>query len=167
MSIREVGLVLAAFGVLAAGAPPAWAQMPGDELPNTSRVRNEFLASTYADVKLILADWQTHLRSNNAVKLGKLFTEDGLYSPVEGWYVQGRTALVDTMAVRIPKIQSYHQSLIDFTASGGLAYYLGRMSYRRAEGAGTDVNGTFVMVLYLDGRRWKIRSYVERLGAPD
>jgi len=28
-----------------------------------------------------------------------------------------------------------------------------------------DVLGTFVVVCYLDGRRWKIRSFVERPGA--
>ena len=96
-----------------------------------------------------------------------MFTDDGLFSPTEGWYVQGRTALVDTMRLRIPRIQNYHATVIDFTASGGLAYYLGRMSYHRLGGAGADVSGTFIMVLFLDGRRWKIRSYVERPTAVD
>ena len=150
------GLVLAGF------AGQARCQIPGDELPVMSRSRNEFLANTYADVKQILADWQTFLARGDAKQLGRLFTEDGLYSPVDGWYVQSRAALADTLLARAGRIKNYHVTLLDFTASGGLAYYLGRMRYRSDAGAGTDVTGTFVMVLYLDGRRWKIRSYVER-----
>ncbi len=148
--------------VLLGAAGPASGQIPGDELPVMSRSRNEFLANTYSDVKQILADWQTFLAKGDAKQLGRLFTEDGLYSPVDGWYVQGRAALADTLLVRAGRMKNYHVTLLDFTASGGLAYYLGRMRYRLEGGAGTDVTGTFVMVLYLDGRRWKIRSYVER-----
>lgn len=159
--MRHLHLILAAAAVVGL-ASPARAQIPGDELPSNARVRNDYLAATYSDVKQILLDWQDFHRANDAVKLGKLFTDDGLFSPVEGWYVQGRADLVDSMRVRIPRVQNYHSSLIDFTASGGLAYYLGRMNYHRADGAGVDVAGTFVMVLYLNGRHWKIRSYVER-----
>ena len=57
---------------------------------------------------------------------------------MDGWYVQGRGSVADTLATRVGRVKSYHAS------------------------AGADVTGTFVMVLYLDGRRWKIRSYVER-----
>ena len=165
--MRPIALVAAAAAVLALAAPLT-AQAPGDELPpSMARARGEYLSRTYTDVKQMLVDWQDLHQKNDAVKLGKLFTDDGLFSPVEGWYVQGRAALVDSMRLRIPRIQGYHSSLIDFTASGGLAYFLGRMSYRRQDGAGVDVTGTFVMVLYLDGRHWKIRSYIERAGPID
>ncbi len=149
-------------GLLLATAGPVLGQIPGDELPVMSRSRNEFLANTYGEVKLILADWQAFHSNGDAKRLTRLFTEDGLYSPVDGWYVQGRTSVADTLTSRAGRVKSYHATLLDFTASGGLAYYLGRMSYRFEGGAGVDVSGTFVMVLYLDGRRWKIRSYVER-----
>ena len=158
-SCNRVGFVA---GLLLALAGSALAQIPGDELPVMSRSRNEFLANTYAEVKQILADWQALQTKGDAKQVGRLFTEDGLYSPAAGWYVQGRAALADTLVARIGRVRNYHATLLDFTASGGLAYYLGRMSYRLEGGAGVDVAGTFVMVLYLDGRRWKIRSYVER-----
>ncbi len=157
--LNRVGLVA---GLLGAVAGQTVAQIPGDELPVMSRSRNEFLANTYADVKQILAEWQTFHAKGDSKQLARLFTEDGLYSPVDGWYVQGRGSVADTLVARVGRIKSYHATLLDFTASGGLAYYLGRMSYRLEGGAGEDVTGTFVMVLYLDGRRWKIRSYVER-----
>jgi ketosteroid isomerase-like protein len=149
----------------AVAAAPLAAQIPGDELPSQSRVRNEYLVTTYAEVKQLLAEWQENHRNGDAAKLAKLFTTDGLYSPIDGWYVQGRQAVADTMAKRVTVVRGYHASLIDFTASGGLAYYLGRMSYHIDKGTGLDVAGTFVMVLYLDGRHWRIRSYVERLSS--
>ena len=146
-------------------AAPLRAQIPGDELQSQSRVRNEYLATTYGEVKQLLAEWQDHHHDGDAAKLAKLFAPDGLYSPIDGWYVQGRQAVADTLAMRLGRVRGYHASLIDFTASGGLAYYLGRMSYHLDRGTGVDVTGTFVMVLYLDGRHWRVRSYVERLGS--
>ena len=107
--------------------------------------------------------WVSHFKVPKANEiLVRMFTDDGLYSPVDGWYAQGRQALTDTLTNRLAAVKNYHASLIDFTASGGLAYYLGRMRYRVDGGAGTDVSGTFVMVFYLSGRTWRIRSYVER-----
>lgn len=143
---------------------PAAAQVPGDELPGIGRIRNEFLTATFTDIKQVLSDWQEHHRKGDVKRLARMFTEDGLFSPASGWYVQGRSAVADTFAARLGKMRNYHTSLIDFTASGGLAYYLGRMSYSLGEGAGSDVMGTFVMVLYQEGRSWRVRSYVERPG---
>jgi len=150
-----------AFGPVRALA----AQIPGDELPSFSRARQEFLKAAFSDVKQLLADLQEYHRTGDAKRMSSLFTEDGLFSPVEGWYVQGRDLIADTLAVRLPRIRGVHLSLIDFTASGGLAYYLGRLTYQIVAPSGpTSVLGTFVMVCYLDGRRWKIRSLVERSG---
>jgi len=149
-------------GWLLALAGPVAGQIPGDELPVMSRARNDYLANTYGEVKLILAEWQELHSKGDWKRLTRLFTDDALFSPVDGWYVQGRESLADTLTARTGRVKSYHATLLDFTASGGLAYYLGRMSYRLEGGAGSDVSGTFVMVLYLDGRRWRIRSYVER-----
>ena len=87
--------------LLLALSGPASGQIPGDELPVMSRSRNEFLANTCGEVKQVLADWQTFHTKGDAKQLTRLFTEDGLFSPVDGWYVQGRAALADTMATRV------------------------------------------------------------------
>lgn len=147
---------------VAAMAVPSAAQIPGDELPAMGRIRNEYLATTFTDIKLVMTDWTEHHRRGDLRRLLRLFTDDGFYSPVEGWYVQGREGLTDTLTVRLPQVRNYHTSLLDFTASGGLVYYMGRMSYRLEGPTPTDVRGTFVMVLYQQGRSWRIRSYVER-----
>ena len=158
-----------AVGVAMGWVPAAAAQLPGDELPNASRARNEYLETTYGGVKQFLVEWQDGIRTADVKGMGKLFTVDGLYAPVEGYYVQGRAAIVDTLTTRLGRVRGYHASLIDFTASGGLAYYLGRMGYRLddGQGGGRDVNGTFVMVLFQEGRRWRVRSYIERSSAFD
>lgn len=146
-------------------AAPLSGQIPGSELPNGSRARTEYLEATYTDVKVLLAEWHDHLKSGDVKKLSRLFTADGLFAPVEGYYVQGRDAVADSLTSRAARLKGYHATLLDFTASGGLAYYLGRMGYRLdGPAGGREVNGTFVMVLYQEGRRWRIRSYFERPG---
>lgn len=148
---------------------PVAAQIPGDELGSGSRARSEYLETTYGDVKLLLAEWQESIQKNDVKRMSRLFTTDGLFAPIEGYYVQGREPIADTLTGRGPRVRGYHASLIDFTASGGLAYYLGRVGYRLddGKGSGRDVNGTFVMVLYQEGRRWRVRSYIERSSAFD
>ncbi|MFN0177762.1 MAG: YybH family protein [Gemmatimonadales bacterium] len=157
------------FAALLSGVRPVAAQIPGDELGSGSRARSEYLETTYGDVKLLLAEWQESIQKHDIKRMSRLFTTDGLFAPIEGYYVQGREAIADTLTGRSPRVRGYHASLIDFTASGGLAYYLGRVGYRLddGKGSGRDVNGTFVMVLYQEGRRWRVRSYIERNSAFD
>ncbi len=147
------------------GTSSAAAQIPGDELPQISRVRDQYLQTTYGEVKEVLADWQKYQNENDVKRLRSMFTRDGFYSPVEGWFVQGRENVADTLTGRLPRVKGYHTSLLDFTASGSIAYYLGRLSYLLDNpGAARQVSGTFVMVLYQEGRTWRVRSYVERDG---
>jgi ketosteroid isomerase-like protein len=154
-----------ALAATLAAAAPARAQIPGDELPQLGRMRLEYLNTTFGDVKGLLADWSTRLARGDARRAAQLFTADGLFSPAEGWYAQGRAAVADTLAARLPILRGYHTSFLDFSASGNLAYYMGRFRYEHGPPAASRVvTGTFVMVLYLDGRNWRIRSYVERLG---
>lgn len=162
--MRNLAL-LAAVSVLIGSPRLAAAQIPGDELPQISRVRNQFLQTTYNEVKERLADWEQFQHENDVDQLRSMFTRDGFYSPVEGWFVEGREALADTLAQRMPRVKGYHASVLDFTASGSLAYCSGRLSYLLDEpGAARQVSGMFVMVLYQEGRTWRVRSYVERDG---
>jgi ketosteroid isomerase-like protein len=158
---RRSLLVLAVTGIsLVSGLA---AQRPGDELPSSSRARQDYLRATYQEVKELLEDWHVLHRQRDGKSLSRLFTSDGLYSPVEGWVVQGTEEVRDSLDARLPRVTAYRATLLDYTAGGTLAYYMGRLTYRLGEGvAERDVSGTFVMVLYLDGHRWRIRSYVER-----
>ncbi|MEO8448213.1 MAG: nuclear transport factor 2 family protein [Gemmatimonadota bacterium] len=156
-----VGVAVVAAGF---GSRPLAAQQPGDELQSLSRARDEYLRSTYGELKIVLEEWKDLHARRDVPKLTKLFDEAGLYSPVDGWIAQGRAEIMDSLKVRLPRMQSYSTTLVDFTAGGSLAYYMGRMQYQLDSGAaaGTTVIGTFVLVLHLDGHHWKVRSYVER-----
>ena len=139
------------------------AQIPGDELPQMSRVRDQYLRNTYSEVREVVSDWQEYQNSNDVKRLRSMLTADGFYSPVEGWFVQGRRSVSDTLVQRLPRVKGYHTSLLDFTASGSLAYYVGRLSYLLDQpGSARQISGTFVMILYQEGRTWRVRSYVER-----
>lgn len=160
-----IAAALAAILSLGVSRPLA-AQIPGSELGDGSRARSEYLEAVFGEVKLILEEWRDALHKGDMKRVRQMFTDDGLFSPAEGWYVQGREAVVDSLNSRGARVKGYHAALIDFTASGGLAYYLGRVSYQiDTAGGARSVAGTFVMVLYQSGRRWKIRSYIERDGS--
>jgi ketosteroid isomerase-like protein len=147
------------------GAVPVSAQIPGDELPSIQRARQEYLNLTYGEIRDRVTEWTELMRKADTRRLGRMFTEDGLYSPAEGWYVQGRDAVVDSLTTRLARTRGYHLTFLDFAASGNLAYYLGRLRYSLDHGeTPREVEGTFVMLLYLEGRTWRVRSYVERTG---
>ncbi len=151
--------------LVAAGFSGLTAQIPGDEMERGNRnFRNEYLSQTYQDLKPLFEDWRELHSKHDLKSLLKIITEDAVYSPVEGVILQHRSEIGDSLARRLPKVQGYWSSVIDFTASGGLAYFLGRFSYHlsEADGKGRDMTGTFTMVWFLDGRNWRVRSYVER-----
>ena len=74
--------------------------------------------------------------------------------------------MVDTLASWLPRIGGYHLTPLDFDASGNLAYLFGMLRYDRREADGTTkaIDAEWVMILYLWGRTWKVRSYLERAG---
>lgn len=149
---------------LALGTMPLAAQIPGDELPSAARARREYLNLAYGEIRDRISEWSDLIRSADARRLGRMFTQDGWYSPIDGWYVQGREAITDSLTARIARTSGYHTSFLDFAVSGNLAYYLGRLRYTiGSAGVLREVRGTFVMVLYLEGRTWRLRSYLERL----
>jgi ketosteroid isomerase-like protein len=162
MSARSLVVALAmSCGLIA----PAAAQRPGDELPGYDRSRQEYLLNVLGALKEVLEKWrQEHATPSKDQKaLPRMLTDDVFYSPVEGWTVQGRDLVRDSLVARIPRMKGYHTTMLDFTASGSLAYCLGRLTYQLDEqGTSRSVVGTFSMVLWLDGRNWRIRSYLER-----
>jgi ketosteroid isomerase-like protein len=157
--VRFVAWVLLSTGFVGVAS----AQKPGDELPTGERVRYQYLAETLGQVKEFLVEWRNAQAKRDVKSALKLFTDDALFSPVDGWYVRGGTELTDSLTARLPRQQGYYTTLIDFSASSALAYCLGKVRYvLSGEGEPRAVTATFTMVLFLDGRRWKIRSYLER-----
>jgi uncharacterized protein (TIGR02246 family) len=142
---------------------PAHAQRPGDELPGNERIRYQYLAETLGQVKDFLTEWREVQTKGDLKNALKLFTDDALFSPADGWYVRGRDEIADSLTARFPRLHGYYTTVIDFSASSSLAYCLGKVRYvLSGEPEPRSVAATFSMVLYRDGRRWKIRSYLER-----
>ena len=140
----------------------AAAQIPGDEMERGSRsFRASYLSATFEELKPVLNEWRDY---HDFKSLLKIMTEDATYYPVDGGLLLHKKEIEDSLALRLPRVQGYYSSVTDYSASGGLAYFLGRFSYRLTDAVGKsrELNGSFVMVLFLDGRNWRVRSYVER-----
>ena len=160
--------LLALIAGLATLSTTLLAQYPGQivEAPY-ERVRSQYVSLMYSEILPVLESWRSSFEKGDLKRLVGLLEPDALYSPVEGWITRDRNEARDSLATRLPSIRGYFPTPFDFTASGNLAYIFGRLGYSVVESGGLtrEVRGTFTMVLFLRGNGWKVRSYVERLGA--
>lgn len=153
----------APLGLAALLAAPAGlaAQLPDARSPSAGQIRNEYLDEVGRGVITTVDRLRTAVEADNAEGLTRLFQSGALYSPATGESHYGREAIRGAFAGRLPRLGAILLTRVDFAASGNLAYQFGRYYY----GPGPDgegENGTYVLVLYLEGKEWKIRSYVER-----
>ncbi len=152
------------LGLLAASRLSA--QLPGESVYETRKnPREEVRARAFEEVKPFLVEWSRLIGRRETAPLDKILMDAVLFAPL-GLEANGRVTVVDTLARWLPRISGYHLTPLDFDASGNLAYGFGTMRYERAEanGGSTTIDGEWVMVLYLWGRSWKVRSYLERAG---
>lgn len=149
---------------VALGLAPLQAQAPNAHLDGVNRVKAKFLEESLREVTGFLTRWRDALASDDAKKVTEYFTEDGFLSLSRGESVQGRRDVRAQFEALLPVLEGFNSTLIDFTASGGMAYQFGRYTQviRDERGITTPERGTYVLILYRDGRDWKIRSYVER-----
>lgn len=146
------------------GTAPLQAQAPNSHLDGVNRVKARFLEESLREVTKFLVRWRDALASDDAKKVTEYFTDDGFLSLSRGESVQGRRDVRSQFESLLPVLEGFNSTLIDFTASGGMAYQYGRYTQliKDERGITTPERGTYVLILYRDGRDWKIRSYVER-----
>lgn len=152
---------------MAVGATPVSAQLPGQSVfEGRKNPREEVRARAFEEIKPVLADWSDQISGRNRNRLDKMLMDAVLFAPL-GLMAEGRAAVGDSLAGWLPRISSYHLTPLDFDASGNLAYAFGALRYDRidADGVAKTIEAEWVMVLYLLGRSWKVRSYLERPGA--
>ena len=146
------------------------AQYPGQDVEAPyARVRSLYVAQMYAEILPVLSAWRERIEKGDPRALASLIEADALISPAEGWIARDRKEAMDSLVTRLSTIRGYIVKPYDFTASGNLAYVFGRLGYSIAgvSGAPTrEVRGTFTMVLFLRGKNWKVRAYIEREGEP-
>lgn len=164
--VMRVLLVVAGLWVTLALAP-IQAQAPNAHLDGVNRIKAKFLEESLREVTGFLIRWRDALASDDAKKVTEYFTEDGFLSLSRGESVQGRRDVRSQFEALLPSLEGFNSTLIDFTASGGMAYQYGRytQAIKDERGITTPERGTYVLILYRDGRDWKIRSYVERTDA--
>ena len=145
---------------------PVLAQLPGQSVyEGRKNPREEVRARAFEEIKPVLADWSDQISGRNRGRLDKMLMDAVLFSPL-GLIAEGRAAVGDSLAGWLPRISSYHLTPLDFDASGNLAYLFGALRYDRRDpdGGSKTIEAEWVMVLYLWGRSWKVRSYLERPG---
>ncbi len=143
-----------------------FAQLPGESVYETRKSpREEVRARAFEEVKPFLAEWSRLIGTKDRRTLDKVLMDAVLFAPL-GLEASGRATVGDTLVSWLPRISGYHLTPLDFDASGNLAYGFGTVRYSRTEANGgpTVIDGEWVMVLYLWGRTWKVRSYLERAG---
>ena len=161
MNVRS-GLAVVVLGSLV--GVRASAQLPGESVYETRKdPRAEVRARAFEEVKPFLAEWSSLIAKRDRARLEKAMMDAVLFSPL-GLSADGRATVADTLANWLPRVSGYHLTPIDFDASGNLAYAFGTLRYdrRAADGTSEAINAEWVMVLYLWGRTWKVRSYLER-----
>ena len=157
---RTLGLAM----VLALGLQGrAVAQLPGESVfSEKGNLRSEFLVKTYDDVRRSLAGWAEAVNRADPKALKQLVVPDLFLGPIEGWLVKGPEAL-DSLGRYFPRFSGYSVTVLDFDASGSIAYVYATVRYQYSTPAGHDyreVDGTFVLLQRRDS--WKVRSYVEK-----
>ena len=158
----RIWFAVAALVSLTAGQ--ASAQLPGESAYETKKnPREEVRARAFEEVKPFLADWNALIAKKDRARLDRLMMDGVLFGPL-GLLANGRVTVADTLALWLPRISGYYLTPLDFDASGNLAYAFGTLRYDRRDGDGTvkAIDAEWVMVLYLWGRTWKVRSYLER-----
>lgn len=141
-------------------AAAALAQIPNE--PARDNLRAEFLARTYEDVRVSLADWTAAINGGDPKRIKTLVVPDLFLGPLEGWLAHGPEA-VDSATTYFRRMAAYRATPLDFDASGSIAYLYASVVYQYTTPKGRDYREVdAIIVLNQRGDVWKIRSYVEK-----
>ncbi len=153
-----LALLLAALAAVPVAAQSQHFRQPG----GPDQVRAQFLAEVAKGVEESVTRFREAIEARDPTRVAGLFQEGALYSPADGASHYGHAAIREAFGVRLPGRGPLLLTRVDFSASGSLAYQFGRYFYGPGPGGDGAESGTYVLVLYQEGRVWKVRSYVER-----
>jgi len=154
------GVALVALSI---GARTVSAQPPHyNRVPSMERVRLEFLDNVRKALGKTLDQLKEAVQRSDTTRALDQFVDGALYSGSDGVNHYGFDGLREGLGARLARSGGLALTLLDFTASGALAYQYGRYTYAAGpDGSGFE-EGTYVIVMQQDGRGYKIRSFVER-----
>jgi uncharacterized protein (TIGR02246 family) len=161
--------LLAAGGVLLAlaHAPALSAQREIFGMNGTSAadVRRQFEAEARQQVSALLLEYESAWGSRNAGALAGLYASRATFYPAAGAMRTGRPAIADYFRAVLPTVEPLRTQMVEFRASGDLAYATVQVSY--AAGAGAErhaVAGLDVFILRRDVLgSWSIVSHLSRV----
>ena len=170
MELKSLSLVRV-LGLLLLSLPAvAHAQYPGQEVePPYAKIRAQYNSMMFKEVSVVLGSWRESLNRRDSTAVVGLIEEDALVSLADGVIARDRRQAMENLLRPGRAILGYITTPFDFTASGNLAYVFGRVGYTMVGPAALrrEVRGTFTMVLFLRGNRWRVRAYIEREGEID
>lgn len=156
--------LLLAAALLGGAGHDAAAQLPGDPIfARRTTLRGEFLEKTLADVKRALDRWRDAFSADRRRPTWEaVMVPDASFSPLAGWLALGPAA-ADSLQAVAPRVSGYGFSILDFDASGSMAFVYASVHYQLATATGQQlVLADASIVLVERGSSWKVRSYLER-----
>ncbi len=173
-SLRDTVSASAVLAAVAVCPAPLPAQTSSPGAPGgDGRGAGAFLAEYYADVITnmgdAMAEWRTAWREDDLEKTVDAYWEEAQILFPERPPIIGQFAIEEFYGELLPAVGEVQTSMIDFDASGRMAFVSGPFFYdvHRATGTPERVEGTHVTVLLRKGRDWKIRSQIFRFNVPE
>lgn len=120
-----------------------------------------FYAEAQRDVSDVLDEWRSAWEHGRPDQLARLYDAEAVLYPVAGGLVRGRRAIQQHFSSAIGEDDRVQFELLDFGASGDLAYLAGRMFVSGA-GGGTEIGTAFLVLRRNDLGGWRIVSHVAK-----
>ena len=165
MPLSPRSVLFAVLLLVGTGSPAAAQLIPGGDPSDVASGRRHYLTEVFRGVNAVVTRWVLTWETDDPRTVADFFTDDVLLSPVDGAPAQGKRPAREAVAKLLPVASDFKTVNVDFTASGDMAYYLGRFTrlLTRPGEQPESQTGTFVMVLTDRNGDWRIRSYVEKL----
>ncbi|HEX5724298.1 MAG TPA: nuclear transport factor 2 family protein [Longimicrobiaceae bacterium] len=137
--------------------------LPTPRNTDWNRERQEYTADMLKDYNQLINEWREAWDSHNPRQVADFYSEGGFLVFTGGEMSQGKPAIQRWLSGLLPNVVDIRLAVMDFVASGRMAYAMGPYWYQyKPEGSAEVMSqtGTYVAVVVQEGGRWRIRSQV-------
>jgi len=156
------GLALGVFGSSPAGgsAQTRTPGAPGGDGRGASAFLAEYYAEVFQRVEELTAAWREAWREDDLDDLLALYHEDAQLVFTDRAPITGAAGLEAFFETELPLMEEMVTSILDFDASGRMAFLSGNFHLDRPtpDGGVTRTTGRYYLVMLNRQRAWKIRS---------
>ncbi|HEV7588901.1 MAG TPA: nuclear transport factor 2 family protein [Longimicrobium sp.] len=131
---------------------------------SAAEVRRQFEAEARQQVSALLLDYESAWGSRDVSALSRLYAGNATLYPAASPMLTGRAGIKDYFRALLPAVEPLRTRMIEFRASGDMAYTAVEVSYAVRDGAGRrSVANTDVLILRrgVTGE-WSILSHLAR-----